>query len=335
MSKDLGFERQNLPDGSKNPKYIDLLDEDKAVAGQKFACISFLSPDKVLKKKENFFFEEFLKHWDYSKGVQKFTQFLNFLSFKYKMNFDKIMADFQEFIKSEEGELVRTTIDDDYKNFLDAKEDDLEKTFNELHNFQTNTRGLKIRGSYPSQEEAELRCKMLREVDPNHDVFVGPVGVWMPWEPEAYKTGRVEYLEEELNQLMQEKTKNEQQARHEFEKRIAETKRNAIAENVKIAQESGNKLTQTIDKDGNLVGVGATTLETSLGNKEEVSSADIRKELFEGDNIRTRATDRAKKAEDKKKAEAATEDSSSEEVAVAMTVTEKKTIMPTINEIEG
>jgi hypothetical protein len=50
---------------------------------------------------------------------------------------------------------------------------------------------------------------MLREVDPNHDVYVGQVGIWMPFHPEAYKTGRVEYLEEELNQLMNEKTKNE------------------------------------------------------------------------------------------------------------------------------
>ena len=30
--------------------------------------------------------------------------------------------------------------------------------------------------------------------------------MWMPWNPEAYKTGRVEYLEDELNQLMAEKT---------------------------------------------------------------------------------------------------------------------------------
>lgn len=295
MSKETNFERRNLPNGTKNPKYVDLLDEDKPVAGQKFACISFISPEKILKKREAFFFEEFLKHWDYSKGVQRFTQFLNFLSFKYKMNFDKIMADFQEFVTSEKDDLVKTTIDDDYKNFLDAKEDDLEKAFNEMYNFQTNTRGLKIRGSYPSQEEAELRCKMLREIDPNHDVFVGPVGVWMPWEPEAYRTGRVEYLEEELNQLMQEKTKNEQQARQEFEKRIAETKRKAIEENVKIAKESGNKLTQTIDSEGNLVGVGSTSLETTLKSKGEVSSADIKKELFEGENIRTRASDRAEK----------------------------------------
>ena len=72
---------------------------------------------------------------------------------------------------------------------------------------------------------------MLREVDPNHNVYVGPVGMWMPWEPEAYKTGRVEYLEEELNQLMNEKNKNEADAKQQFEKRILQAKRDAIEEN--------------------------------------------------------------------------------------------------------
>ena len=55
MSKELPFETENLPNGEKNPKYVDLLDEDKPVAGQKWVCMSFVSPDKILKKKELFF----------------------------------------------------------------------------------------------------------------------------------------------------------------------------------------------------------------------------------------------------------------------------------------
>ena len=103
--------------------------------------------------------------------------------------------------------------------------------------------------------------------------------MWMPWEPEAYKTGRVEYLEDELNQLMNEKNKNEAAAKQEFDKRVLEAKRNAIEENKKIAKESGNKLTQNINKDGQLVGVN-NTIENVLSSKEEVTSADIRKGTF-------------------------------------------------------
>ena len=133
----------------------------------------------------------------------------------------------------------------------------------------------------------------------------------MPWNPEAYKTGRVEYLEDELNQLMSEKNLNEKQAKVAFEKRVKEAKRAAIAENVKIAQDSGNKLTQNIDSDGNLVGV-ANMNTTEAGLNEEVSSADIRKELFEGVNIRTRESDKAQEAAQK------------QEDKVDMEITEKK-----------
>ena len=96
---------------------------------------------------------------------------------------------------------MNTSVEDEFKTFMDKHEDRLEKQFNTDNNFQTSTRGLKIRGSFSTQEEAELRCRMLREVDPNHNIYVGPVGQWMPWNPEAYKTGRVEYLEEELKQI--------------------------------------------------------------------------------------------------------------------------------------
>jgi hypothetical protein len=283
-------------DLKNSPKYVDLLDEDKPIAGQKFVCVSFVSPEKILKNKDIFFFEEFLKKWDFNKSMEKFVQFLNFVSFKYNISFDDLSNDFKEFVKEEREALTTLRIEDEYKTFIDNNEAELEKTFISAHNFQTCTRGLKIRGSYPTMEEAEIRCKMLREMDPNHDVFVGPVGLWMPWDPEAYKTGRVEYMEDELNQLMHEKTKNEANAKTAFEQRVKETKQKAIDDNIKNAEKSGNVLTQTIDENGNLIGInGVNTQEQSLKEKEKekeaISSADICMELFEGENIVVGKTD--------------------------------------------
>ena len=295
-SIEVNFTRKLNIDGSENPKYVDLLNEDKPISGQKFSCMSFISPEKILVQKNEFFFTEFLKHFDFSKSVERFTQFLNFISYKYSVDFTKLTADFQEYLNEEKELATIQYIRDEYKNFLDVNEERLEEEFGKSHSFQTNTRGVKNRGNYSTQEEAELRAKLLREVDPNHDVYVGPVGMWVPWEPEAYKTGRVEYLEEELNQLMKEKKTNEDEATRAFEKRVKEAKTNAIEENKKLAKASGNKLTQNIDAEGNLIGVGTT--ETNL--PDNASSADIRKELFEGDNIRTRATEKAKKEANEK-----------------------------------
>jgi hypothetical protein len=286
-----GFERRHIG-GKENPKYVDILETDKPIAGQNFVCMSFVSPENILKQKEIFYFEEFLKNWEFNKSMEKFFQFVNFISFKYNISFEDLNKDFKDFIQEEKANLSKSSLDDDYKTFLDKHEEDLQKKFDIANNFQTSTRGLKVRGVYPTQEEAELRCKMLREIDPNHDILVGPVGTWMPWDPEAYKTGRVEYMEEELNQLMHEKQKNEANAKTAFEQRVKETKQKAIEENVKNAEKTGNSLTQTIDEQGNLIGVNnANTQEFALGEQENISTADICAELFEGENVVIGKTD--------------------------------------------
>ena len=82
-----GFEKKMNKNGKSNPKYVDLLEEDKPVAGQKFVCVSFVSPEKIVKQKELFFFEQFLQKWEFSKSMEKFVQFLSFISFKYKLTF--------------------------------------------------------------------------------------------------------------------------------------------------------------------------------------------------------------------------------------------------------
>ena len=261
---------------------MDLLEEDKPIAGQKFACLSFVSPEEILEQKEHYFFKEFIKVWDFNKSVEKYTQFLNFIAFKYGVEFNSLYEDLQAFIKEEKADLENTRIADDFKTFVDNNEERLEADFNEKHEFQTSIRGIKVRGVYPTQKEAELRCKMLREVDPNHDVYVGPVGMWMPFHPDAYKTGRVEYMEETLNQLMSEKKTNEEKAKLEFDKRIKDTKQKAMEENKRNAEKSGNKLTQIMNKDGDLVNV-------ALVNESDIYSTvdEVKRELFEGDNIVT------------------------------------------------
>ena len=148
-------------------------------------------------------------------------------------------------------------------------------------------------------QEAEIRCKLLREVDPNHDVYIGQVGVWMPFHPEAYKTGKVEYLEKELNDLMNEKQKNEQDAKIHFDQRVRESKEKAIKENIEKAKQTGNKLTQSIDEQGNLIGINnmnttESNLNSMITDNNNIASADIQKELFEGDNIVIPSKDKKK-----------------------------------------
>jgi len=264
-------------------KYVDLLDEDKPLAEQKYVCLSFVSPEHIIKKKDEFMFENFVEQYNFNKTAELITQFSNYISFKYNIDSEEIMDEVKEFVKNE-TEKFHEKVNDDFKSFMDKNEDTLELEFSKKHEFQTTTRGIKVRGVFPSQQEAEMRCKMLREVDPNHDVYVGPVGIWVPFHPEAYKTGRVEYLENELNDLMHEKVKNEEKAKQAFDTRVKESKLNAIKENMEKAKENNNRLTQTINEKGELVSIeNMNTQEKNLG--VNATMEDIKNEMFEGDNI--------------------------------------------------
>jgi hypothetical protein len=78
-------------------------------------------------------------------------------------------------------------------------------------------------------------------------------------------------MEEELNQLHHEKLKNEQKAKEDFEKRVFENKKKAIEKNVELAKKSGNVLTQTMDENGNLVGVRETVNFEERDAAEEIN----------------------------------------------------------------
>jgi hypothetical protein len=255
-------------------KVVDLLEEDKPIAQQKFVCVSFVSPENIIKSKEQFHFEQFVKTWDMTKSVEKYAKFTAFLAYKYNLDTEQVTSDLTEFCKEESELLNSNSVADDYKNFLDKNLDTLELEYSKQNNFQTNTRGLKIRGTYPSQEEAEVRAKLLRENDPYFDVYVGPVGVWMPWEPDAYRTGKVEFLEAQLNELMTNKKANEENAKDYFNKRVKESKKKAMEENIEKATVTGNKLTQTLNKEGELIGV-----------KNIVDVSEVNAELFDSENI--------------------------------------------------
>ena len=91
---------------------------------------------------------------------------------------------------------------EEYKDFTYKFSDNLQKDFDEQNKFQTNVRGLKVRGVYESKESAERRAKKLQTLDADFHVFVGQVGYWLPWDPEADLIEGQEYKDQELNKLM-------------------------------------------------------------------------------------------------------------------------------------
>ena len=146
----------------------DYLEADKEIRGQNYVCLSFISPENVLKNKDTYYLHNFLKS-----------------------------------ISSEYG-LEEENIVDKFKDYLFNSKVNLDKTFSKQNEFRTTVRGMKVRGTYDTLQEAEMRAKRLQKSDPNFNVFVGQVGFWLPWDPEPKEIGEEQYLNNELNNLMSE-----------------------------------------------------------------------------------------------------------------------------------
>lgn len=260
------------------PLRVDLLDEDSTIAGQKYCCLSFVSPERIIKRFDDFKFSKFIDQYEFERTADIYIRFVQYMSYKYDIPFNDMVTDLAEFREAEKEKLQGASCSGHYKTFVEQNEDSLLAEFSKENKFQTAVRGVKVRGSFDTLEEAQNHAAKLRKKDANHSIYVGQVGVWMPFHPEAYRTGRVEHLEEELNTLMHEKHKNEAEAKEHFEERVQQAKRKAIEENIEKAEATGNKLTQRLDEQGELSGANKMfeeeVIQTYSGLRGELTGED-------------------------------------------------------------
>jgi len=166
----------------------DFLEVDPKIPGQNFVCLSFVSPEKILKQKELFFATKFL---DYI--INDNTQ---------------IVQDIREKMLNKELNPNYENVHQLYEDWKYLKNEDIEHEFYELNNYRTTMRGIKIRGVYDSNKEASIRAQVLRRKDPSFNVFVGQVGYWLPWDPECESVPEQEYQEGQLNELVKKYKEN-------------------------------------------------------------------------------------------------------------------------------
>lgn len=191
-------------------KEQDFLDQDPPLRGQNYVCLSFLSPEEVIKKKEVFVFERFLEFFS-----SELTDFFTNLSLKYKEEENTIRG-----IQERYPYLFDPTqVQNEYNYFVTQKGSDLEKEYFEKNNFQTTLRGIKVRGTFESLREAEVRAQVLKKLDDRFHVFVAEVGCWCPWSPNPEDITNQEYAETELNTLMKGYKENQERKDQFFQER--------------------------------------------------------------------------------------------------------------------
>ena len=202
----------------------DLLEQDPVIRGQTYVCMSFLSPEEIIKKKEIYYFEKYVQHVS-----EKLNELVDSLENQYKTDTDKFRSIREEF----EYLFQPDRIHEEFNVFSQNNEKLFDAEFNKKYDFQTNIRGIKVRGVYESIEEAKVRCEQLRKLDQDKfPIFIGEVGCWCPWNPNPNEIKDQEYAIDSLNTMMHEYDKNIQSKNQHYAERKAELKER-IEENEK------------------------------------------------------------------------------------------------------
>lgn len=220
---------------------IDFLDVDPEIPGQKWCLVSFLSPENVLKNKELYFFNQFVNQFETNMKTKLTEEFLAKLTQSVndslethavefekqdlsgvattcrnaKLRVDTVLTSLNGFVKKNLDEFSYDKMKEKFDDYMYVNRERLEDVFYKENNFQPTIRGLKIRGVYGSEEEANFRSKKLQKSDPLFNIYCAEVGKWIPWDPEPSRIKNQEYAEDELNMLMK-KYKENEDAREEF-----------------------------------------------------------------------------------------------------------------------
>ena len=220
---------------AKSEPIEDYLDEDEPVSGQKYALVSFLSPENVLEKKDLFFFQRFLQTYEVEWKVKNMEAFLaeqvneinrgldekanKFdasgindaadLCRASRIKMETVLDSYQGFVRKQQKDINKTKIGEAWEDFLFKEQAKLEEEFHAKNDFRTSIRGFKVRAVARDEKEAEVRAKKLQKNDKYHNIYCAEVGKWTPWDPKPHLVADQEYAQDELNNLMKRYKENE------------------------------------------------------------------------------------------------------------------------------
>lgn len=205
----------------------DYLDQDPPIRGQRYVCLSFVSPEDVIKAKDVYFMEQFLTNIS-----SDMTELWNTMRAVYKENTD-LVESLNKIADKHEHMFDAAKLSDAFKMFKAMNSEKIETEYLEKNDFQTTIRGLKVRGSYETQKEAEIRAQVLKRKDNVHNVFIAEVGCWCPWSPYPDEITNQEYAESGLNTLMKSYVQN-QEDKDEFYLQRKDKMRDGVMETNKM-----------------------------------------------------------------------------------------------------
>lgn len=206
----------------------DYLEEDPSIRNQQYVCLSFLNPEEVLKDKESYFISEFME-----KYVERNNELLQGLETMFPEKKDELRSIREQYNVFFDVE----KIDQEYRAFKVQNDSRISSKYMQENKLVNCVRGVKVRGSYETLQEAQIRAEVLKRKDNDkHNIYIAQVGCWCPLSanPDEIDT---EYNETQLNTLMKEYNKNQEQSANFFNERKTDLIERTKARNENIKEQ--------------------------------------------------------------------------------------------------
>ena len=216
---------------SRSEKLYDALIDDPKINGQEWCCMSFVSPENLIERRELFYVNCFL-YEEVNKTIGSTAEHMaKEANNLVKGIFDGIIEKYSNSLDEKDKEMVEklknlqkeNTIDESKfvnkctrKFYMDQNEitdkytvystdnyqrllETYERKFNDT---QCSVRGFKVRGSFKTFEEAKAQYEKLQKMEKSVGIAIAPVGTWVPWDPSPDAVQDSEYMLPELNKMM-------------------------------------------------------------------------------------------------------------------------------------
>jgi hypothetical protein len=190
----------------------DFLGQDPPVRGQNYVCLSFVSPEDVMASKQSMAVGRFLA--DFMRTTREAVE-----GVAADCGDATIAARLRGALSALEGEGGRAAAA--FDRFVVERGEELTREYTALHGPATSVRGIKVRGSFDTVDEAQAWARKLAKSDPAFSIYVAQVGCWCPWSPNPDDISDSVYANETLNDLMKKYSENQEQLK-EYHERLKE-----------------------------------------------------------------------------------------------------------------
>lgn len=155
-------------------------------------------------------------------------------------------------------------------------------TVNAAENLDWSIKGIKIRGVFKNEQEAQKRIDFLSSIDTYHHIFTAPVGKWCPWDDNEENVDNIRYGDEQLNQLMKKHKEHHDKSAAFDEERKMNARKNAI-KHKKMMEKRRQKIEKALGKTSDQI-VADEIIKNDIIAMQSLSIEDIKSRLERMEN---------------------------------------------------